>query len=293
MSSMKRPGQPLRLKASEITKAIRAGELLDQLPAGGGPATGNVPALKISIRNGHATDLPAYGFTRWFGDPLEAATYGGRVPDLVLRTSTTTTHSIGVVRESIKATSGIGSIQVMGVCWARCRGPITANDALMPDSSWRGIKDTSGNSNIKALAAVAGSTDAIIPVLIGGGGGASCAKKFQLFVFWNPASGSFSFPFLAKEKDGDGVRSGSYFSETITIPYNATVTQTKTALESHTKIDAGEITVTGSLNLLSGPHTIILPEGVSFGSGDGSIDSSGLARSGLVTPYAYLSECCS
>lgn len=126
------------------------------------------------------------------------------------------------------------------------------------------------------------------------GAGSGCVKKFQLFVFWNPSGGSFTLPLLAQAKDPEtGVRSGSYLSENITIQYNSTVSETKTALESHSRIDAGEIIVSGALNLLSGPHTITLPEGVSFGSGDGSINSSGLERGGLVTPYAYLSECCS
>lgn len=297
MSSYKRSGQPLRLNANEMTKAIRAGEMLDQLMGRQGGTSGSMPrSLMARVKNAGSADIPAWGLCRWFGDPVQPATIGGTVPELVLRTVTDTTRPIGVAVNQIKAAASpnpaeIGQVQIMGVCWARCRGPISANDPLMPDSSFRGVKDTVGGSNVKALAGVAGSTDAIIPVLIGGGGG--CSKKYQLFVFGNPLSGSFVIPVRAQYKDpGTGERSGTYFTENITIPYNATVTQTKNAIEGHTYIDVDEVTVTGSLTLLSSPHSITLPAGVDFGTGTATIDSAGLVRRGIEIPRAYLSECC-
>lgn len=257
-------------------------------------------SLPVTIRNDLAVDLPAFSVIRWQGGPVKSATINSNVPELQLKTAAynATTKPIGVVgpqkirKASGGSSAGSGPVSILGVTWARCVGPIADGDTIEPNSSYLGIKSSAGTPVI-ARGALSSGVQGIIPVFIGAGGG-SCQKKYQLFVFWAPSSGSFSLPLFAQEKDPETEeRSGTYYSETITIPYNATVTQTKTALESHSKIDSGEITVSGSLNLLSGPHTIILPAGVKFGDGDGSINSSGLTRSGLVIPYAYLSECCS
>lgn len=191
----------------------------------------------------------------------------------------------------------LSRVETNGVFWAVCGGvvpcKVTGTGSKVQAISNDVDKLQAGSSGLDLVWSESGSSTRFGVVKLFGTG-SSCEKKYQLFVFWSPASGSFSLPLFAQEKDPETEeRSGTYYSETITIPYNATVTQTKNALESHSKIDADEITVSGSLNLLSGPHTIILPAGVKFGDGDGSINSSGLTRSGLVTPYAYLSECCS
>lgn len=210
MSSYKRSGQPLRLNANEVTKAIRAGEMLDQLMGSRGGTSGRMPqALMARVKNSGSADIPAWGLCRWFGNPVQPATIGGTVPELVLRTVTDTTRPIGVAVNQIKAAASpnpaeIGQVQIMGVCWARCRGPIAANDGLVPDDDFFGISGS--GSNVKALASVSGESEAIIPVLIGGGGADTTeyVRVYTLAIRGNASAGTIDWSVLLGEASDTG-----------------------------------------------------------------------------------------
>lgn len=120
------------------------------------------------------------------------------------------------------------------------------------------------------------------------GAASNCTQKYQLWVYWNPSGGSFPLPVRVRDEDDEWV------SETVTIPYNATTTETRVAIEGHSLLGADTVIVTGATRLNSGPHTVIMPEGSELGTGGTeSLDSTDLIRSGLEDPQAYLSECCS
>jgi hypothetical protein len=124
------------------------------------------------------------------------------------------------------------------------------------------------------------------------GAGSSCTKRYQLFYLGSVSSGSFLLPVASQTKTG-GVRSGSYTTENVTIPYNATNTQVKNAIEGHSLIDVDEVTVTGSASLLTSNATITMPEGTYLGTGGtGEITNTSLVRIGLQIPKVYLFECC-
>lgn len=141
--------------------------------------------VKILVRNDTESDLDQYSMVRWTGPPVTAAVVGGRVPLLQFKTTDydDSEKPIGVTLQKMRQSSegspaGSGRVACLGVCWARCRGPIDADDLLIPDASYQGIKDTAGGSNVRALETIVGATDAIIPVLIGAGG-ASVSVAFK------------------------------------------------------------------------------------------------------------------
>lgn len=255
-------------------------------------------ALPVHIRNDLAADLPAFSVIRWQGGPVKSATINDNIPELQLKTAahTATTKPIGVVgpvkirKAASGVTAGSGPVSILGVSWARCLGPIADGDSIEPNSSYLGIKATS-TSAVIARGTLGSGVQGIIPVFIGAGG-ASCAKKYQLFYLGSASSGSFSLPVAAQAKTG-GVRSGSYTTENVTIPYNASITDVKNAIEGHSLIDVGEVTVTGAFSLLTANHTIVMPDGTYLGTGGtGEITGTSLVRSGLEVPKVYLWECC-
>lgn len=189
----------------------------------------------------------------------------------------------------------LSRVEISGVFWGVCGGVVPCKITGTGSKAQAIINDVNklqaGESGYELIWKESGAGTRFGIVKLFGTGG--CGRKYQIFVLGNPLSGSFVLPVRAQQKDPEtGVRSGAYYTEDITIPYNASVAQTRDAIEGHTYIDAGEITAAGSLTLLSSPHTITLPEGVDFGVGTGTIDSSGLVRRGLEIPRAYLSECC-
>lgn len=285
MSSYKRSGQPLRLNANEVTKAIRAGEMLDQLMGSRGGASGRMPqSLMARVKNAGSADIPAWGLCRWFGDPVQPATIGGTVPELVLRTVTDTTRPICVAVNQIKAAASpnpaeIGQVQIMGVCWARCRGPIAANDPLMPDSSFRGVKDTVGNSNVKALAAVSSGTDAIIPVLIGGGSSSTCSTKWQIFSLWGATAGTITL-YVGVENS-----SGTLVHEYIVLNWDDDAAEVRTAFAGHSELALSDVTVFGGMP----QSTVTLPAGSTI---DTVLITHTLTSNKLVLPAVMVSSCC-
>lgn len=238
--------------------------------------------IKITVRNDLDADLDQFSMIRWNGPAIAAAVINGRIPKLQLKTESYSTPSnpIGVTLQKIRKASGgsaagSGRVACMGVCWARCRGPIAADDALKPDSSYRGIKDESGESNVKALAAVSGSTDAIIPVLIGGGGGTSATgtKVHTLSVRGNVNAGTITWMAMR----------GLTELATGTWAWNATKEAVRTSLLS---LDAGTQTRDGRL-----PYTAVriwIPDStisLSISEFDLTREENG------VTPVPELSAC--
>lgn len=256
------PGSPLRLKASEATKAIRAGELFDQLWTRSGISPGGRlnSALPILIKNDHSSNLPAYALTRWQGPAMEAATYGGVVPDLILKTAShTTTHPIGVVRDQILAAdagtstpAGIGMVQVGGIAWALVLGPITSGDRIAPNAAHKGVRATLP-SNIEALDTVGSGTTAIIPVRVLSE--LSCTRQYNVKLWWAPDGGSASFALTYNA-----------ITETITINWDDSPTDLKAAVDAHAQFVAQGVacSAVGAGALRYHNCLLTLPDGASI-----------------------------
>ncbi len=276
------PGSPLRLKASEATKAIRAGELFDQLWTRSGVSIGGnaLPAITLPIANVNDIAIPAFGMVRWGGAAAQPATVGGAVPELILRTKTNVEdrEPIGIVRDEIVTTSAgsslpvqIGRIQIAGVAWARVLGPIFYFDRLAPNADYIGIK-TNSPSNIEALSQVIGSVEAIIPVRIMNS--LSCTKRYKLIIEGNPDGGSMS----VIARDGSGTTVG-----TITVAWNAAAAAVEGALETATGLSWS----VGGGPFPNNPMEIIPPPDHSV-----AVNTASLDQNGPVIPYGRTDVCC-
>lgn len=241
------PGQPLRLKANEVTQALRAGEQFDALRLGTGVHVG--PPLRVSlfvtVKHAGTASLPAYGLTRWAGPAMEPAAVGGDVPDLVLRTTEDTDAQCGVVVDEILAAdaeadpprpAGIGVVAISGVAWCRARGPIEAGDYLEPDDEYYAVRDISGDSSCQALQAVGYAQEAIVPVLLLNRRVVGRCNAWRLDAAGDPATdtgGTISFALRV-----DSV------TETVTLSCPSTLVQTRDALAVHSRLAPGDVVVT-------------------------------------------------
>lgn len=186
-------------------------------------------------------------------------------------------------------------VQTDGVFWAVCGGvvpcKVTGTGSKVQAISNDVDKLQAGATGAELIWSESGSSTRFGLVKLFGAG-SSCTKKYQLFYLGSVSSGSFLLPVASQTKTG-GVRSGSYTTENVTIPYNATNTQVKNAIEGHSLIDVDEVTVTGSASLLTSNATITMPEGTYLGTGGtGEITNTSLVRIGLQIPKVYLFECC-
>lgn len=238
------PGQFIRPSARKMTQAYRAGALFDELylARDGRPLGGNLSTLTVPVVNEGDSDVPAFGLLRWFGDPLKAAEIDGEVPQLILRSSTDSDAAIGVAPQQILAADSaadpprlaqIGPLQILGVCWARCRGEITAGDSLAPDEEFYGVT-TEGSSNVTALADVPAYEEAIIPVLIGSPGETVCEGGWYFSAEGMPAGGTSEW-----EVTVNGV------TEAVELPCPCSIAQTRSALATHSEIAPGDVTIVG------------------------------------------------
>ncbi len=189
----------------------------------------------------------------------------------------------------------LSRVETSGVFWAVCGGVVPCKVTGSGSKVQAIINDVeklqAGVTGLELIWSESGSSTRFgLVKLFGGGSG--CTKKYQLFYLGSASSGSITLPVSAQAKT-DGVRSGAYTTENVTIPWNATTTQTKTAIEGHSLIDADEVTVTGSLSLQSANHVIVMPDGTYLGTGGTGELTTTLVRSGLEVPKAYLWECCS
>ncbi len=190
----------------------------------------------------------------------------------------------------------LSRVEINSVFWGVCGGvvpcKVTGTGAKVQAITNDVDKLQAGTVGADLIWSESGSSTRFgIVKLFGAGGG--CTKKYQLFYLGTVTSGSFVLPVASQAKTG-GVRSGSYTTENVTIAYNASVTDVKNAIEGHSLIDAGEVTVTGSLSLSSANHTIVMPEGTYLGTGGtGEITSTSLVGAGSHVPKVYIWECCS
>jgi hypothetical protein len=130
----------------------------------------------------------------------------------------------------------------------------------------------------------AGSSERYALVQLGGSS-QQCRKRYQLFALNQPSAGSIIL--LVRAKNGSGV----WVEENKTIPYGSTQAAIKAVLETHSEITL-PVTVSGPSSLTSSPVTIEMPPDSEIGNGVVAIVSHSLTNSLLVSPTAYLSECC-
>lgn len=123
-----------------------------------------------------------------------------------------------------------------------------------------------------------------------GSASANCSNKWQLFFLWNPTQGQAKLRVRARETSAS-----AWVPLDIVIPYNATTTQVKDAIEAHSLINENTVTVTGSGALPINNFTITMPTNTMLGDGSVSLfnDSSNpLKNDNWVTPSLALWSCC-
>lgn len=125
---------------------------------------------------------------------------------------------------------------------------------------------------------------------LGSAAATPCTNKWQLYVLWGPTGGSFKLRVRARANS-----TSAWVDEDVVIPWNASTTQVKTAIEGHSIVAANTVTVTASGAFPINNMTIIMPTNSQLGDGSVSAfeDSSNkLTNTSFVKPVLALWNCC-
>ena len=173
---------------------------------------------------------------------------------------------------------------VGGVLPCKVTGSGSKVEAITDDMA----KLQAGTTGLELIWSESGSSTRFGVVKLFGAGGETCTPKYQMIVYYFPTGGSFVL--RVRAKDG----SGTWQTEDKTINYNATPAAVATAIESHTYIASGTVTVSGAGAFPFNSMTIVMPADSELGDGSTSIVSTSLTRASSYDPFpkVLLTECC-
>jgi len=215
-------------------KAHETPNAVSREPLGGLLAQQSIAAL---VKNTSGEILPAYSLVG-IGEPFAMAELGGEVPSLAFGwVQPATDVAIGITLGEI-GEDKLGRVLLMGTTWARVMHPC---DGERVDAyGGNGHLVSSPGGRVIVLGKPSGADPdppevALMAVLLTQGAGSNCVNTWWLSDgATDPAGGTITFALTI-----NGVTEDVEFS----IP--STIAETITALETHSEIASGDVTIVG------------------------------------------------
>jgi hypothetical protein len=217
------------------------------------PINPDLDRLIVLVKNTSESDIARYRPIDIDGAALEES------DDIVLLGVAPAGGVYAIAQEPIPA-GKIGRCCIQGVTRAYIEFPATTGDTLATFAETSHLAPGSGNGVVLFDFAASEDTVKLGIILLGGGGGAACSPSYELRHWYFPSGGSSEI-----EVTYNAV------TETIELPFNATPSQVKTAIDAHTEMVAASVECTASSipggNLWRSAVIVRMPIGGTIGIG--------------------------